>query len=167
MESNNINIEINKNDLISISNAIDKNSIIFNIKNETIIKINETGFYWKGELITEGKEIYEKFKLFFQLLYSGTPINIVDNLKEALKFYANINNYQDIRNPNSLSGIETDSGNHARFALEQADKIEKLMNSAEDDFRKEISKSMSNATEYEDIISLVEQYKKFKHDNNI
>lgn len=164
METNNINIEINKNDLISKSNAFEKNSIIFNIKDEAIIKINETGFYWKGDLITEGKEIYEKFLLFFQSINSGTPINIVDNLKEALKFYANINNYQDIRNPNSLSGIETDSGNHARFALEQADKIEKLMNSAEDDYLKKMSDDIAKEVDSETILNLIEKY---KHDNNI
>lgn len=164
METNNINIEINKNDLISTSNAIDKNSIIFNIKNEEIIKINETGFYWKGELITEGKEIYEKFKLFFQLLYSGKPINVIDNLKESLKFYADENNYHDIRNPNSLSGIELDSGNHARFALEQADKIEKMMNEAEDDYLKKISVDIAKEVDSETILNLIEKY---KHDNNI
>ena len=90
--------------------------------------------------------------------------NIVNLLKEALKFYANENNYIPIT---INAPIHIDHGNHARFALEQADKIDKIMNSAEDDFRKEISKSMSNATEYEDVLSLIEQYKNFKNDNNI
>ena len=49
------------------------NNIIFSIENEEIIKIAPTGFYWKGNLVEEDKEIYERFKNWVDYAWSQIP----------------------------------------------------------------------------------------------
>jgi len=45
-------------------------NIIFTIKHEEYIRINENGFYWKGNLVKEDTEIYDKFKEWLDFAYS-------------------------------------------------------------------------------------------------
>jgi hypothetical protein len=87
--------------------------------------------------------------------------NIINILKQALKFYANENNYSD---GGDVASIDLDKGNHARFALEQAKKIEDIMDNAEDEFVKNISNDIEMNVDSDKIINLIEKY---KNDNGI
>jgi|GEM_PF-6857498 len=40
------------------------NSISFNLKNQEVMRITEEGFFWKGKLVENDKEIYQQFKKF-------------------------------------------------------------------------------------------------------
>jgi hypothetical protein len=40
---------------------------IFCIKNEEIVRITPEGFFWKGKLVENDKEIYQKFKEFLNM----------------------------------------------------------------------------------------------------
>ena len=43
------------------------NTIVFSIDGEEMIKINEEGFYYKGKLVEDDKEIYHNFKEWVDL----------------------------------------------------------------------------------------------------
>jgi hypothetical protein len=47
-------------------NNLKPNNIVFKLQNKEIIRINPEGFFWKGKLIAEDKEIYLKFKEFLE-----------------------------------------------------------------------------------------------------
>jgi hypothetical protein len=42
------------------------NTISFLIENEVMIKITKEGFFWKGKLVEEDKEIYQIIKNFLK-----------------------------------------------------------------------------------------------------
>ena len=93
--------------------------------------------------------------------------NVISLLKQALNFYADKNNYQDKNNINSIPKIELDCGNHARFTLEQVNKIENLIYNAEDEFVKNLSKNIENN---DSLLNLIENYKNLNldtYDNSI
>jgi len=89
--------------------------------------------------------------------------NIINLLKQALKFYADKRNYSIDGN---IAHIDLDKGNHARFALEQADKIENLMNTAEDDFVKKISTAIELNTDGSKLLNLIEKYRNLNIDDD-
>lgn len=63
--------------------------------------------------------------------------NLISLMKEALKFYANSDNYY----PSAefeLSSMLKDSGSQARFALKKCDDLEKQLQEMVDDFEKEL-----------------------------
>lgn len=43
-------------------NELNANNIVFHIQNEEYIKVTPEGFYWKGKMIENDEEIYDKFK---------------------------------------------------------------------------------------------------------
>jgi hypothetical protein len=45
--------------------ATDDNTIKFLIKNEVVMEITQEGFFWKGKLVENDKEIYQRVKDFF------------------------------------------------------------------------------------------------------
>lgn len=42
-------------------------SFIFKIKNEVVIRIDDKGFWYKGQLIEDGGEVYRLFKDFITI----------------------------------------------------------------------------------------------------
>lgn len=54
--------------------GLDTNNIIFNIDYEEYIKISSEGFFWKGKLIKEDNEIYEKFKQWLNWTYNNIEL---------------------------------------------------------------------------------------------
>jgi len=112
--------------LIQLS-GLEADTLTFTLKGEVLIKVNSTGFYWRGNLVENDKEIYERFKEFLELskppkpkpfngdLYESTILL----LKQALLFYSNPNNY----NGNS-SPIAFDKGFQAKYALQQITQLE-------------------------------------------
>lgn len=70
--------------------------------------------------------------------------NAIELLKQALNFYADKRNYEiNIPQNNALfSLIEMDSGSQARFALEQAVKIQNVNQKMLDDYDKVISETI-------------------------
>lgn len=49
----------------TINPDFEPNNIVFYLKNEEVMKISPEGFFWKGKLVAEDKEIYLKVKEFF------------------------------------------------------------------------------------------------------
>jgi hypothetical protein len=43
------------------------NNIVFYLKSEEVMKITPEGFFWKGKLVENDKEIYQKVKEFFNI----------------------------------------------------------------------------------------------------
>jgi hypothetical protein len=86
------------------------------------------------------------------ILSTDDYINIIELLKQALKFYANTNNYSVNRKVSDsiFSAIQMDSGVQARFAIE---KIKALIEEKEKTVKyyNEIVKSSENLSEEEQI----------------
>lgn len=74
-EINEINEAVERGKKKDKSNFRKENNIIFKIENEETIKIDENGFYWKGNLVTEDYEIYEKFNEWLNYALSLIPQN--------------------------------------------------------------------------------------------
>jgi len=54
---------------VSVTNMVHPpNSFVFKLKQEEIIRIDEKGFYYKGELIEDAGEVYKLFKEFLQTI---------------------------------------------------------------------------------------------------
>lgn len=107
---------------ISYDDDLAENTIIFKLDQfqpEEIIKIDKTGFYWKGRLIKNDDEIYDKFLMFVN---ETSSVNIIQLMKQALFFYGDEKNYKTEKN-NAFSIIEMDSGENARNILKQIEKI--------------------------------------------
>ncbi len=141
----------------------DPNAIIFSFINppEEIIKINKEGFFWKGKLIQNDKEIYEKFKSWVNKAHEldtqpePKPNSIegyqnsIELLKRTLQFYALKENYviSHPLNNQLFSFIEMDGGTQARFTLDKVRELDELNVKMEKDYNAEIEalQNMSNA----------------------
>ena len=89
--------------------------------------------------------------------------NALELLKQALKFYADSNNYkqtQSVANNYELfSMIEMDGGSQARFALEQLEKIRKINESAEEEFVKNLSGAIEANEPMENLEKIINDFK--------
>jgi len=84
-------------------------------------------------------------------------------LKEALKFYANKNNYiSGMCNQTQIS--VDDYGSQARFALKQLDDVEIINQKIEEEYISEIIGSISTVDE--NPINLINVYKNIQDDND-
>ena len=105
-------------------------------------------------MIAEDKEIYLRFKEWMDVAQFGLPkksdvkpdtIEELQNLlalaQEALKFYANPDNYTGTKNAGSCCGtpyslIDADEGSQARFAIEQSKQLMMQNQKLQDDYDK-------------------------------
>lgn len=62
-KNDDIKNELNYKNL-SIKNIHNNDEIVFMVGDEEIIKLSPVGFFWRGKLIENDHEIYEKFKTF-------------------------------------------------------------------------------------------------------
>jgi len=97
--------------------------------------------------------------------------NVIELLKQALKFYAEKSNY-DVKHPvNSVlfSQIEMDCGAQARFALEKTLELENLSKNLEDEFVKNVTNAIETGQETDKILNMIEEFKNLaqNEDNNI
>jgi len=133
----------------------DPNAIIFSFTDppEEIMRINKEGFFWKGRLVQEDKEIYENFKSWVaqaNALNAPKPEpksnsiegyqNSIELLKRTLQFYALKENYMVSHPINNqlFSFVEMDGGTQARFTLDKLKEIEELNEKMEKDYNAEI-----------------------------
>lgn len=165
------------NDLLNFEGApYAPNSIKFCLQGtEEILKLSKEGFFYKGKLIEEDKEIYLRFKEWMDNAYavSSTGVkksepqkfnnieeyqNLVGMLKKALEFYANKNNYKkpvEFSKYPVLSMIDLDEhGSQARFALKKIQEAEK--------FQKEFETATSNFTDANGIAYTEEEIQHLK-----
>jgi len=154
----------------------DRNDIVFSYLEppEEIIRINKEGFFWKGKLIQNDLEIYEKFKSWVNRAYALSVSkpepksnsiegyqNTIELLKITLQFYAKKENY-DVSHPinNQLfSFVEMDGGSQARFSLDKIKEIDELNEKLEKDYNAEIE-ALQNLSD-DDILNSI------LNDNNI
>ena len=59
-----LSLKIDKTDATLIMARFEPNNFTFFLKGEEIMKITPEGFFWKGKLVENDKEIYQKFKEF-------------------------------------------------------------------------------------------------------
>jgi len=85
-------------------------------------------------------------------------INLIGVLENALKFYADEQNYLFFEDKDAL--IALDEGAQARFALDKIKEVTEARETLEADFVKNISESIENNDEVEDMLKLIEEYKK-------
>jgi len=130
----------------------DPNAIVFSFTEppEEIMRINKEGFFWRGKLIENDKEIYEKFKEWLttanelskenQLSSNELDVieenyNLVNLLKTTLEFYADERNY--IGPMGNIAPIDLDEhGFQARFALEKVKELEEQNKKMLEDYDK-------------------------------
>jgi hypothetical protein len=132
------------------------NTIVFSLNaGEEVIKLSKEGFYYKGKLIIDDKEIYLRFKEWIDQAYSQIPKpepqkfnsieerdNLIGLFQEALKFYANPENYKGNKNTSacysgvSASLVEMDEGSQARFAIEKAKQLAEQNQKIQEDYDK-------------------------------
>ena len=55
-------------------NDVESNNVVFFVGNEEVIRLTPEGFYWKGELVKDNKEIYDKFKLWLNWSFNNAKI---------------------------------------------------------------------------------------------
>jgi hypothetical protein len=81
--------------------------------------------------------------------------SLIELFKQALKFYANKNNYEvNIPQNNVLfSYAEMDNGAQARFALEKAKQLEELNKKMQNDYNKIVDEGLSTWSEDEQMIN--------------
>ena len=94
--------------------------------------------------------------------------NLIELLKEALKFYADINSYIPT-NLNKLEDryltiAEVDGGAQARFALQKADELAATNQKLQDDYDKIMVEGLPVTDEF---TNLEEEINKLKNINNI
>jgi DNA-directed RNA polymerase subunit L len=96
--------------------------------------------------------------------------NVVELLKQALKFYAETGNY-DAKHPvNSVlfSQIEMDNGAQARFALDKLEELEKLSQNLEDEFVKNVTKAIDSNEPIDNVLKMIEDFKNLtSEDSNV
>ena len=93
-------------------------------------------------------------------------LNLISLLEHALKFYANSENYvQKVDVNNELcSYVELDSGQQAKFALEQVKKFDVRYDNIEDDALEKF-KIQVDALGETDAKKIMEQIKKLNNEN--
>ena len=57
---------------VPLMSADEEPSFTFTLDNEEVIKINKEGFFWKGNLVEEDKEIYQRFKEWLDQVFPNT-----------------------------------------------------------------------------------------------
>lgn len=71
-------------------------------------------------------------------------LNQIELLKQALLFYANKENYDDVNKLDVISPIEADEfGSQARFALKKIQEIQDQNQKLEDDYNKVIDETIN------------------------
>lgn len=134
-KNNDVELGGDLNELSLKNSEYEPNEIVFSIKNVEFIKFNETGFYYKGNLIEDDKEIYNIFKKFLNNEIHQESNALIELLKQALLFYANPDNYK--KNDDSLYPlVSADGGNQAKFALTRLSEIEKFNQDMNDEYEK-------------------------------
>lgn len=92
--------------------------------------------------------------------------NIIELLKQALNFYANIENYKGNRTANmycsgtSASLVEMDEGSQARFALEKLKIAVNINEELETEFTKNIENMIINNENIDSISNAIENFRK-------
>ena len=161
-------------------------SIIFSLKNKEVMKITEEGFFWKGILIENDKEIYHQVKNFFTGNINNIEENknvetinnieenknIIELLKHALQFYANKKNYEKtnyFESKGNVSFVDLDEyGSQARFALDKIEVFDKMNNEMREDFTKTMMNFVESDESQENMLKIIEEFKKLGNaDNNI
>jgi hypothetical protein len=77
-----------------IYHNIDENEIIFTVGDEETIKISNEGFYWKGDMIENDEEIYDKFKEWLEYAWGeletkSNYYKVTDWIERELKHLQN------------------------------------------------------------------------------
>lgn len=94
--------------------------------------------------------------------------NLIELLKQALKFYANIENYKGNRSASmccsgtSASLVEMDEGAQARYAIETANQLAEINQKMEDDYDKTINELLDTDVDDMDIRNLIKTFKQIE-----
>jgi len=94
--------------------------------------------------------------------------NVIELLKQALKFYAETGNY-DAKHPINavlFSQIEMDNGAQARFALDKLEELEKLSQNLEDEFVKNVTNAIENNESTDNVLRMIEDFKNLTGENS-
>ena len=163
----------------------DPNAIVFSFTEppEEIMRINKEGFFWRGKLIENDKEIYEKFKEWLttanelskenQLSSNELDVieenyNLVNLLKTTLEFYADERNY--IGPMGNIAPIDLDEhGFQARFALKNVKDLEEQNQKMQDDYDKIMAsyEQLQATQDTADPEQLIKVFKLMDDDKNV
>ena len=94
--------------------------------------------------------------------------NLIELLKQALKFYANSENYKGNRSVSicgsgmSVSLVEMDEGAQARYAIETANQLTEINRKMEDDYDKTINELLDTDVDDMDIRNLIKTFKQIE-----
>jgi len=92
--------------------------------------------------------------------------NLVGLLKNALKFYANEDNYLFYNNKDAP--VALDNGSQARFALKKIEEASEASDKMEADYVKNLTEAIENNNNTEDMLKIIEEFKNLGNaDNNI
>jgi len=152
--------------------AGEETNIIFNIHDEEYVRIDEEGFYWKGELLAEDKGIYDAFMEWFTTAQENSKVHetltegdagMLQMMTTVLEFYANRDSFaqrkiegNDIELP---SFIELDQGEQARQAILLANKVLGEHNKMLDEYKEIMEDQIKNSSNPEKMESLIENVK--------
>jgi len=81
-------------------------------------------------------------------------VNLVALLKEALKFYANEENYLFYKDKDALVAI--DEGSQARFALKKLDELTEVLNNVDNDYDKIMTNAIQSGESSENVFKIMD-----------
>ena len=163
-----IHVGETEDDIYEISSPEDPKNIIFNIEDEEFVRINPDGFHWKGNLVQEDKEIYDRFKLWLDMAFGQLSLlkneesGVVELLKKVLGFYSHKDNYKQKTRLNEelTSTIELDKGEQARQVLKLVDNLQREKEKMEQDYDKIMEEELKNSGDPEKMKNLINSIKK-------
>jgi len=85
-------------------------------------------------------------------------VNLIALLKEALKFYANKENYLFYKNKDAPVAI--DEGHQARFALEKVIEFDKLLDKVNEEYDKYVNGIIEKEESPENMLKIIEDLKR-------
>ena len=86
--------------------------------------------------------------------------NLIELLRQALLFYANERNYEDVNKLDVTSPIEADEfGSQARFALAKIREFTESKEKLEADYMKNMNAAIENSESPENLLKIIEGFK--------
>ena len=90
-------------------------------------------------------------------------VNLIALLKEALKFYANKENYLFYKDKDAPVAI--DEGHQARFALEKVIEFDKLLDKANEEYDKYVNGIIEKEESPENMLKIIEDLKRISDES--
>lgn len=162
----------------TLMNIQPDNTICFYIEEEEIIKVNDEGFYWKGELVEEDETIYQRFKEWLDTaehkkknapVTEEHEVGLLELAKKVLEYYGNEEIYLPPKydsgacltsSRNMTPFIENDKGAQARNTLKMINQLQGEHEKIVEDYQKIMDEELKNIEDKDVLDDIINSIKK-------